>query len=208
MFLLFLKSVIIGFSIAMPVGPIGMICIKKTLQNGLKSGIFVGIGAALGDCFYSLISAYGLSYISEEILTYETVIKICGSIFLIYIGLQELKKPWNVKEDKATLSSTTNIKLISKVFLLTIANPATILAFLGVFAAVGSSDIKGFSNILVIISGVFLGSITWWTLLSNSINKIRHKFSTKNIKKINVISGSIIISFGITIIISLLYESF
>src|SRR5262249_25510452 len=128
MFLLFLKGCIIGFSIAAPVGPIGVLCINRTLKAGLLAGLLSGLGAALADAFYGCIAGFGFVVVSNFLLSQQTLIRILGGLFLIYLGLKTfISKPINKSlQDKA---NTLWQDFIST-FFLTLTNPATILAFL------------------------------------------------------------------------------
>ena len=195
MIYIFLKALIIGFSLAMPVGPVGMLCIKDSLSHGFKIGISVGLGAAFADCFYGFIAAKGLAFISQLLLEYSSAIKIVGGAFLVYIGGVELKNAKKVPHLKAHINAKGPLKTIVSVFFLTLANPATIIIYIGIFASIGIAHLTNVS-IIIMVLGVFLGSLSWWLILSGMVSKIRHKVSKKFMIRVKTISGSILLCFG------------
>lgn len=198
--MIFLKALIIGFSIAMPVGPIGMMCIKNTLSHGFKFGLATGLGAALADACYGLIAGGGLAVLSKFLLDNTQIIKLVGAAILLYIGAMEIKsaraKITEIKTKKTNLYHT-----VLTTFAIVIANPITIMAFIGVFAAVGGSDL-GLSSILLTIIGVFCGSLLWWVILATTVNSIRHKISVEWMMRIRLISGFTLIGFALFALVS------
>ena len=199
MLTIFLKTFFIGFSIAMPIGPIGLLCIKNTLSHGFKVGFAVGLGAALADSFYGFLAGGGLAIISKLLLNHITYIKFIGGIFLIYLGAREIRtcfnRNHNISSKATNIKSHDFLRTVSTVFLLTLTNPATIISFVAIFATVGNSSINNF-EIFIMILGVFLGSLLWWLILAITVSRIKHKISEKLIMKIKIISGSFLIGFG------------
>lgn len=189
----FIKGIILGFSIAAPVGPIGILCIRKTLQFGRLSGFFSGLGAAIADTIYGIISAFGLTLISDFLIAGRFWLHILGGVFLLFLGGKTfLAKP--LESNKAISHKTLLGDFISTLFL-TLANPLTILSFVAVFAGLGLSEDQGSAPILVL--GVFLGSTLWWLILSEGVTLFRKKISQKVMIWINRIAGIVIIGFGI-----------
>ncbi|MCX7951420.1 MAG: LysE family translocator [Clostridiales bacterium] len=192
----FLKGLILGLSVAAPVGPIGLLCIQRTLNKGRKSGFFSGLGAATADATYGLIAAFGLTVISNLLLKNQTLIRLIGGMFLIYLGGKTfLSTPANEaaksEEGKSILDD-----YLSTLFL-TVTNPMTILSFLAIFAGLGLSKTNSRLLSATMVLGVFLGSALWWLILSGSVNLLKHKISNKALKYINMVSGGIIIVFGV-----------
>lgn len=192
----FLKGLILGLSVAAPVGPIGLLCIQRTLNKGRKSGFFSGLGAATADATYGLIAAFGLTVISNFLLKNQTLIRLVGGMFLIYLGGKTfLSTPANEaaksEEGKSILDD-----YLSTLFL-TITNPMTILSFLAIFAGLGLSNTNSSLLSATMVLGVFLGSALWWLILSSSVNLLRYKIGNKVLKYINMVSGGIIIVFGV-----------
>ncbi|OJU80679.1 MAG: lysine transporter LysE [Chlamydia sp. 32-24] len=190
-----LKGIILGVSIAAPVGPIGVLCIRKTLQFGRLSGLFSGLGAAFADSIYAIIAAFGLTVISNFLLAGQFWFRFIGGVFLIYLGWKTfVAKP---ASETSNVSHTTLLNDFISTFFLTITNPMTILSFLAVFAGLGLSNVNGdYFQAGALVVGVFLGSAAWWLVLSEGITLFRKKVSQKVMIWINRIAGLIILAFG------------
>lgn len=199
-----LKGMILGFSIAAPVGPIGVLCIRKTLQFGRFSGLFSGLGAAFADSIYAFIAAFGLTVISNFLLAGQFWFSLVGGCFLLYLGYKTcIAKPIS---DSNNISHTTLLNDFISTFFLTITNPMTILSFLAVFTGLGLSNINGdYVQASGLVLGVFLGSAAWWLILSEGVTLFRKKVSQKVMIWINRIAGLIIFGFGL---VALLNASF
>ena len=197
-----LKGLLIGFSIAAPVGPIGVLCIRRTLANGRISGFVSGLGAATADGLYGTIAAFGLTLISDVLVGQQMWFRIIGGSFLLYLGIKTfLSKP----SEKSASDKKGNLfgDYIST-FFLTIMNPITILSFVAVFAGLGLSDLSGnYISAILMVSGVILGSIGWWLILSNVINLFRAKFNPASLKIVNWISGGIMMVFAVIAFVSI-----
>lgn len=199
-----LKGMILGFSIAAPVGPIGILCIRKTLQFGRFSGLFSGLGAAFADSIYAVIAAFGLTVISNVLLAEQFWFRLIGGIFLLFLG-------WKTFVAKAATDSkhvphTTLLNDFISTFFLTITNPMTILSFLAVFAGLGLSSVHGdYLQAGGLVVGVFLGSAIWWLLLSEGVTLFRKKVSEKVMIWINRVAGVIIVGFGISALLSTIF---
>ena len=198
--MIFLKALIIGFSIAMPVGPIGMLCIKNTLSHGFRIGIATGLGAALADSCYGFMAGGGLAVLSNFLLSNTVIIKIIGSLILLYLGINEIKNS-QAKINELKVKKSNFYKTIATTYFLTITNPMTILSFIGVFAVLGGEGLNS-TNISFIIGGIFCGSLAWWLTLAGSVSIIRHKISTSAMSKIKISSGLILIGFALYAILS------
>lgn len=199
----FFKGLILGFSIAAPVGPIGVLCIHKTLEFGRFSGLFSGLGAACADAIYAIIAAFGLTFIANFLLEGQFWLRLIGGIFLLYLGL----KTFNAKPNfqSKNIPHTTLINDFVSTFFLTITNPMTIISFLAVFAGLGHSSIQGdYIQASMLVIGVFLGSALWWLTLSEGVTLFRKKVSHEVMTWVNRVAGTIILAFGIGALYSLL----
>lgn len=203
MLLYLLKAWMIGIAIAAPVGPIGMLCIKKTLELGIKGALLVGLGAALADSVYGLIAALGLTAISHIMIAGDTYLKLIGGIFLLYLAYKEAKS--NPSNKEAHVNDKNQIKLVGEVFFLTITNPMTILSFVGIFASIGTGSSSTLESIAMVV-GIFLGSMTWWCILGATISKIKHKLPKTWCERIKWISCFILGTFGLVAIFSSLMK--
>lgn len=195
-YLILLKGLILGFSIAAPVGPIGLLCMNKTLSNGKLSGFLSGIGAASADMIYGCIAAFGLSAISNFLLNQAFYIKLFGGIFLCYLGVKTFIASGKSKAKESNSKGLLNDYFST--FVLTIANPMTIISFTAVFASLGIvTAAKSFLSSSFLVLGVFLGSALWWLLLCYLVGFVGSKSNEKFIMLTNKFSGIIIISFGL-----------
>jgi threonine/homoserine/homoserine lactone efflux protein len=200
---LLLKGVVIGFALALPIGPIGILCIRKTFAEGHLSGMIVGIGAATADALYGFVAAFGLTVISDTLVTQQMWLRLVGGAFLCYLGVKTFlakppsgSQPANGKGFVASYVST---------FLLTLTNPLTIIAFLGVFAGFGLRNSElSVGSAFTLIAGVFLGSSLWFFLLSFGVTLFREKIDAAGLGLINKISGILIVIFGVVAILSFL----
>jgi len=190
---LFIKGFIIGFSIAAPVGPIGILCIQRTLSGGNLQGLVSGLGAATADALYGFIAAFGLTFISNFLVDQSIWFRLIGGLFLCYLGVRAfLKKP---QEQTVSVANSTNLSAYGTTFFLTLTNPMTILFFVGIFAGLGivSESIHYASA---------AGSAAWWLLLSGATGLFRSKISEGKLALVNKISGVVILAFGVAALIS------
>lgn len=193
---LFIRGLIIGFSIAAPVGPIGVLCIRRTLADGRTSGFLSGLGAATADALYGCVAGFGLTVISGFLVDQCFWIQLIGGIFLLALGIKTLR---SVPAERAAAASGTGLAAsYASTLLLTLTNPMTILSFAGIFAALGVADTGGdFSAAALLVLGVFVGSAAWWLLLSGGVGLLREKLSSGVLRWTNRLSGAILLVFGI-----------
>jgi threonine/homoserine/homoserine lactone efflux protein len=199
----FLRGLIIGFSIAAPVGPIGVLCIRRTLAEGRASGLVSGLGAATADAIYGCIAGFGLTFISRMLIDQQMWLRIIGGAFLIYLGVKTfLSKP---AEQSASAVGNGLVGAYASTFFLTLTNPMTILSFAAIFAGIGVANAdENYSSAGVLVLGVFIGSAIWWLLLSGLVGVFRAKFNTRGMQWVNRISGIIIFGFGLLAFSSLI----
>ena len=191
----FFRGLIIGFSIAAPVGPIGALCIRRSLAEGRLVGLLTGLGAATADAVYGAIAAFGLTAVSGALVSYRTWLGLVGGMFLCYLGVRTL-----VATPKETTTSLRRQRIASayaSTFMLTLTNPMTILSFVAIFAGLGVASGVDFDRATMLVVGVFTGSAAWWLLLSTGTAMLRSKLSDTSMRLVNHVSGSIIVAFGI-----------
>lgn len=192
--MLFLKGILLGFAIAAPVGPIGVLCIRRTLAYGRLSGLLSGLGAATADGVYGGIAAFGLALVSDFLVNQSSWLRIIGGLFLCYLGITTfLAKPAN----KAAPTTRTGLlgAYLSTV-VLTLTNPATILSFVLIFAGFAPADL-GYGQAAILVSGVFLGSALWWIFLSGGVSMFRRWLTPERLRWLNRFFGLLILGFGI-----------
>ena len=204
---LFLRSLVIGFSIAAPVGPIGVLCIRRTLAYGRAAGLVSGLGAASADSVYGAVAAFGLSFIAGFLIGYQDPLKIIGGLFLLYLGYRTLfSKP---QGGEGELKRESLVSDYISTFFLTLTNPMTILAFAAVFTGLGLvGESRDLISALVIVFGVFLGSGLWWFILSAGVGLIGQKMGPDILLWVNRISGVVIMLFGVAALYSVVAERY
>lgn len=191
-----IKGLIIGFSVAAPVGPIGVLTIKRTLTEGRVSGFVTGLGAAMADTLYGLIAGFGLTALSSFFLTQEFWMKLVGGFFLLFLGIKSFViKP---ASKAASIDSKGLFNNFISTFFLTVTNPTTILSFIAIFAGIGLGSTKSdYISSISLVLGVFIGSALWWFVLSSIVGYFHSKLSPDKLVWINRLTGLIILSFGL-----------
>jgi threonine/homoserine/homoserine lactone efflux protein len=189
-----LRGVALGLAIAAPVGPIGVLCIRRTLADGQLVGFVSGLGAATADATYGAVAAFGLTLVSSLLLGLRLWVHLVGAIFLCYLGVRTtLARP-------ATSPAATRGKGLvgayASTLALTLTNPATILSFAVVFAGLGLAGSTTAVAALT-VAGVFAGSALWWLALSTGVGLLRARFTPEALRWVNRLSGAVLIGFGL-----------
>ncbi len=196
-----LRGLAIGFSIAAPVGPIGVLCIRRTLAEGRVSGLVSGLGAATADAIFGCIAGFGLTFISNFLVSQQLWLRLIGGVFLCYLGIKTLlAKP---AERAATARGNGLVGAYASTFILTLTNPITIISFAAIFAGLGLASTGGeYLSAGILVLGVFIGSSLWWLILSGGVGVFQNKFSPHGLQWVNRISGVIITAFGLLALLS------
>lgn len=194
---IFLKGLILGIVISMPMGPISILCIQRTLFYGVKIGLLTAIGSALADGVFSCIAAFGLTAIADFLTGYQTWIHIIGAMFLIYLGISMLRSAPRKIEAEVT-RSTTSMRALISAFFLTITNPITIFSFMAVFAGIGMGSAQGgYNDALLLVLGIMTGSTLWEFTISMGVKLIfQRRINETLMRIINYVSGSTILAFA------------
>lgn len=191
-----LRGLVIGFSIAAPVGPIGVLCIRRTLADGRASGLASGLGAATADAVYGCIAGFGLTFLSNFLVSQQTWLRLIGGLFLCYLGIKTFLS--RQTEQARAVRGRGFVQAFASTFFLTLTNPLTIISFSAIFAGLGLAGSGGsYLSAGVLVVGVFLGSALWWLILIGGIGIFREKFSRNEMRWVNRVSGAIIIGFGL-----------
>jgi threonine/homoserine/homoserine lactone efflux protein len=192
---LFLEGIIIGLAIAAPVGPIGVLCIRRTLADGRASGFVSGLGAATADAVYGAVAAFGLTLVTDFLLEGTSWLRLIGGAFLLYLGVKMfLARP----AEKAAPARGGGLPgAYASTLFLTLTNPTTILSFVAIFAGLGVGGASDALSAALLVLGVFLGSAAWWLVLSGTIGLFRSRISTGGLRWVNRVSGAIIAAFGV-----------
>jgi threonine/homoserine/homoserine lactone efflux protein len=192
----FARGMVIGFSIAAPVGPIGVLCIRRTLAEGRAIGFCSGLGAATADALYGAVAAFGLTAVSGALVSQQFWLRLVGGLFLCYLGYKTVSAKPAAKSYAAPTRGL--VGAFTTTLLLTITNPATILSFVAVFAGFGLGGSAGdYPAASLMVAGVFLGSAAWWLLLSLGVGLFREKIGPPQLRWINWLSGALLAGFGL-----------
>ena len=198
-----LKGILVGFSIAAPVGPIGLLCIQRTLAQGRLFGLLSGLGAATADMFYGLIAGLGLTTISGYLLASKNPIQTLGILFLFYLGVKTMISP--ASQPASTIRRGSLLYAYSSTLFLTLTNPLTILSFLGIMSGTGIGlSSLGYAPVALFVSGVFLGSSIWWLLLSQFVGIFRSRLHPRVYLWVNRGAGVLILAFAVYLAFELL----
>ncbi|MEI6777036.1 MAG: LysE family transporter [Chloroflexales bacterium] len=198
-----LRGVLVGFAIAAPVGPIGVLCIRRTLADGRMTGFVSGMGAATADMIYGMVAALGLTAVADLLTGVSLWTRLLGGIFLCYLGARTFFEA--PSERPATAGARGLLGAYASTLALTITNPATIISFAGVFAGMGvASGVSGYGDALLLVAGVFSGSALWWVLLSGGVSLLRSRVTPNLLRWVNRGAGMIILVFGAVALVSLL----
>jgi threonine/homoserine/homoserine lactone efflux protein len=190
-----LKGLAIGFSIAAPVGPIGVLCIRRSLRDGMAAGFVTGLGAATADAAYGAVAGFGLTAISGFLIGQRFWIGLLGGAFLCYLGVRTfLSTP---AAEAAPEKGDRFLAVYASTLFLTLANPATILSFAVIFTAFGLGASTDYPAATSLVLGVFLGSALWWLILSGGVGLFRSRADSTGMRVVNRVSGVVLVAFGI-----------
>ncbi len=199
---IFLKGILIGFAMAVPVGPIGIMCIRKTLTDGRLRGMMVGLGAATADLLYACVAAFGLTVVSNAIAAERPWIRLVGGSFLLFLGVRTFLAP--PADPKVPVNRNGLLRPYLYTAFLTLTNPTTVFAFIAVFAALGLGDELSIVSASILGIGVFIGSGSWFLFLSSGVIFFRKKLEIVGLRWVNRIAGVLIIISGVIAIASVL----
>lgn len=193
-----MRGIATGLIIAAPVGPVNVLCIQRTIGKGWKSGLVSGLGAAVADTIYGAIAGFSITLVIDFLLREQFWIRVLGGALLIAIGVMYyFREPQKLGESK---DESTHSDFVST-FLLTLTNPTTVLSFVAVLATLGMREQRAVAMTLLLVGGIFCGSMMWWTLLTGVVNCLRREITHRTMLWMNRIAGLAIGGFGIVNII-------
>lgn len=202
--MLFIKSLVLGFSIAAPVGPIGLLCVQRSLKNGFRSGLVTGLGAASADTLYGLLGAIGITGIALSAPSLAVFLKMLGGTFLLWLAWSISRDALKTQQAAQVAAAATVTRDFLTAFGLTLSNPMTILAFIAIFAALDPLAVEQpregsalWFATLSMLAGIFLGSAAWWLCLSGLTTALRKKLSVSFMRAISALSALAIGIFGV-----------
>ncbi|MBR9972022.1 LysE family translocator [Magnetospirillum sulfuroxidans] len=203
---LYLRGIAIGFAIAAPIGPVGLLCIRKALADGRLAAFVAGLGAALADTFFGAVVGMGLGAVSQFIEGHTPIMKVVGGLFMLGLGLHTWRAATTSLESEPDADKGPGmVRDFLSTFVITISNPGTILGVVGVFAALGASaQAKGMEDQMSLVAGVFTGSALWWAVLTELTIAVRTRFTPERMRLFNHISGALLMALGTLALGSLL----
>ena len=205
--LVLLKGITMGIAIAAPVGPIALLCIRRTLAQGRLIGIATGFGAATADGLYGMVAAFGLTALSDLLVNNTNFLQLIGGIFLCYLGLSAFfSKPTAASTAliPSALPPSHLLPAYASTLALTLTNPATIFSFVAIFAGLGITQ-TSYASSITLVFGVFTGSVLWWLVLVSGVIYLRNRLTPQRLAKFNQVSvkifGVLILGFGIAALV-------
>lgn len=210
-FLLAVSGMVLGYFAAIPIGPVNLICIRRTLHYGSLLGFVSGLGAALGDGVFASITAFGFTAVAQLIVGYAAALQLCGGIFLLAFGISTFFTPPPPKVNERLCAPVKNppsshARAAASTFMLTISNPATLVAYTALIAGVGvfaNAPQPSFFAASFVVLGVFVGSSLWWLTLSTVVGLLHARINDLVIRRINEISGLLVAVFGVAVLLHL-----
>jgi putative LysE/RhtB family amino acid efflux pump len=198
------KGLALGFAIALPVGPIGVLCFRRALDEGFWPAVAGGLGTATADAAYAAVAAFGITAVSTLLLDFERALAITGGIVLLWVGVRAFRS--RPAGPPAEARGRGLASMFTATFLLTLANPTTILSFAAVFAGLGLVGAMGHGAAAGVLTlGVFAGSMLWWILLSGAVSALRSRVSPSALAWVNRSSGVLLFAFGVFVLGSALF---
>jgi threonine/homoserine/homoserine lactone efflux protein len=196
------NGIIIGFCLAAPVGPIGLLCIRKTLMFGWSAGFVSGLGAACADGLYGCIASCGLAVVSQFLIAHAGALKLIGGIFLCYLGIKTIigctKHRLSDSEKTEKRAYVFLVGDFISVFFLTLTNPLTILSFIAIFGGMGVvSMAHDYIQAVMLACGVFIGSALWWLVLSSATALLRSKMTDRYLQLVDILCGLVLVCYGV-----------
>ncbi|MGB8603093.1 MAG: LysE family transporter [Rhizomicrobium sp.] len=208
---LIISGALLGFFAAIPIGPVNLICIRRTLHFGTYYGFMSGLGAALGDCMFASITAFGITALSQLIVGYSFPMQLFGGLFLMAFGIRTFfaPPPPNFRErlSAPVKSAPSQARAVASTFMLTVSNPATFFAYTALIAGVGIfADARTNTSFLTasfVVLGVFVGSALWWLTLTTVVGLLHARINDAIVRRINEVSGLLVATFGAIVLLHL-----
>jgi len=214
------KGMVLGLSIAAPVGPIGVLFIRRTVADGFGAGFAGGLGTAAADALYAALAAAGLTAVSAALAAHGTALRLAGAAMLLWLGgsavrgaaagfaaPREAAVTAQHRAAAGTVTAAAWIPTFAQTFGLTLANPTTILSFAAVFGGLGLAETGAGGDAAALVAGVFAGSLAWWAALGGALSAARARITPRALAWINRSSGAILIGFAAAILLELLRAS-
>jgi threonine/homoserine/homoserine lactone efflux protein len=207
--MLAIEGSVIGFLIAVPVGPAAALCIRRSIGVGAVAGYLTGIGAALGDAVFGAVAAFGLNFVQQFVATHEAWLRGIGGVVLVVMGWTTMRhRPRSIGDpvtNDREHNVATHFHFASSSFFITVFNPLTVMAFGAAFAGRNLAGVgASLADASLLVAGVFAGALAWWAILCTTAVSLRQHFTGTGMLWLNRISGAVILAFGALALVSLL----
>lgn len=204
--IMFLKGLGVGLAVAAPVGPVGVLCVRRTLDHGPWVGLVSGLGAAGADACYGAVAGFGLTTVAGFLIDFQDPLRLVGGAFLMFLGGRLLARGPIQGDPTAGTGQTSLAGAFGSCFLLTLTNPATVISFVAIFAGLGLiGEAADYVAATSLVTGVFVGSAMWWLALSGFVSLVRGRVTPSIMLWINRASGTLITVFGVGALASFLF---
>jgi threonine/homoserine/homoserine lactone efflux protein len=190
-----IRGLAAGLIIAAPVGPVNLLCVRRTIEKGWKSGLLSGLGAAVADTAYGAIAGFGISLVIQALIREEFWIRVIGGILLMGIGVAYYRRPPR-SLDAGEDNSSANSDFVSA-FVLNATNPTTVFSFLAVLATLGVGQQRPLWQTSLLVAGIFCGAMTWWIILVSAANRLRRRVTDRTMRWMDKVAGIVIAGFGL-----------
>jgi threonine/homoserine/homoserine lactone efflux protein len=200
--LLFVKGLAIGFAMAIPIGPMGVLCVRTSLSEGQWRGLVIGLAAATADSLYGSVAAFSLSFVSDVIVSQQVWMRLIGGAILVVIGIDSFRP--KQKEARTIIEGKGRLKSYFSALLLALTNPGPFFAFVAVFAAFGIGQSPVVSSAGILVLGVFAGSCLWFRTLGYIASAFRHKLDAGGLRWVNRTAGVLILLSGVAAFVSVM----
>ena len=193
-FRLFGQSLVIGVSIAAPVGPIGLLTIQRSLEHGPRAGLATGMGAAVADAFYGAVGAFGVAWLVNALVAARVPLALFGAAFLLWMAWRLVRAP--LADHAAASRPAAGLgQYFARTFVLTLSNPATIVSFIAIFGAMAGRG--PVASPWTMVAGVLVGSALWWLALSSTVGRLRERFDARWRRRVNLASAAVLAAFAL-----------
>jgi threonine/homoserine/homoserine lactone efflux protein len=209
--ILIFSGIVMGLIAAVPIGPVNLICVRRTFAYGPLNGFVSGLGAALGDGVFAAVTGLGLTWVSVLIKGHTTFIELIGGALLVFFGFRILLAPVLPRlEDGSDNGGSTLVRAIASTFALTVTNPATLLAFTVMFAGLGglAGGAGSYLDASLVVAGVVAGSTGWWLVLTTIIGLFHARIDDNAMRIINRVTGLLVMLFGVAVLVNLVVKVF
>lgn len=201
------KGILIGLLVSIPLGPIGVLVIQRTVNKSRIAGLLSGMGAALSDTLYAIIAGFSLTYVVDFIREYEMWFQFLGALVVLALGIHIFFKDPVTDLQRNRLRGNTHLKDIISTFLVTFSNPLAVFVFLAIFTSSGvAMHLEQPYHSLIVILGIFTGALIWWFSLSGVVSLFRHKISLRILWWINKTAGGLIVLFVLITVLMVLHK--